>query len=151
MALEVGSIAPDFAQKNQHGAIVRLSDFKGQKIALYFYPKDNTPGCTAQACNLNDNLPTLQQAGYKVIGVSVDGEKSHQKFISKFGLQFDLLADEDHQIVEAYNVWVEKQMYGRSYMGTARTTFLIDEQGIIQRIISKVDTKNHAEQILSTL
>ncbi len=151
MALEVGSTAPDFAQKNQHGEVVRLSDFKGQKIALYFYPKDNTPGCTAQACNLNDNLPALQQAGYKVIGVSVDGEKSHQKFISKFGLQFDLLADEDHQIVEAYQVWVAKQMYGRSYMGTARTTFLINEQGIIERIISKVDTKNHAEQILSSL
>lgn len=151
MALEVGSTAPDFAQKNQHGAIVRLSDLRGQKIALYFYPKDNTPGCTAQACNLNDNLAVLQQAGYKVIGVSTDSTQSHQKFIRKFDLQFDLLADEDHQVVEAYQVWVAKQMYGRSYMGTARTTFLINEQGIIERIISKVDTKNHAEQILSSL
>lgn len=120
----------------------------GKKVVLYFYPKDNTPGCTAQACNLNENLPALQAKGFEIIGVSVDGEKAHQKFINKYDLKFTLLADEDHQMVESFGVWVEKSMYGRTYMGIARTTFVIDEQGIITDIISKVDTKNHTEQIL---
>lgn len=117
-------------------------------MVLYFYPKDDTPGCTAQACNLNENLPAMTAKGFEIIGVSVDGEKTHQKFIKKYDLKFTLLSDEDHQMVEAYGVWVEKSMYGKTYMGTARTTFLIDEHGIITDIISKVDTKNHTDQIL---
>jgi peroxiredoxin Q/BCP len=119
----------------------------GNKTVLYFYPKDNTPGCTAQACNLNENLDYLKSKGFKVIGVSVDSIKSHDKFITKFQLKFPLISDESHDIVEAFGVWVEKSMYGKSYMGIARTTFLIDEKGIITDIITKVDTKNHTEQI----
>jgi peroxiredoxin Q/BCP len=114
---------------------------------LYFYPKDNTPGCTAQACNLNENLDYLMSKGYKVIGASVDSTKSHDKFIAKFQLKFPLISDESHNIVEAFGVWVEKSMYGKSYMGIARTTFLIDEMGIIIDIITKVDTQNHTQQI----
>jgi peroxiredoxin Q/BCP len=148
MNLNIGEKAPLFEQKDQNGNIVKLSDFIGKKVVLYFYPKDNTPGCTAQACNLNENLSALNAKGFEIIGISVDGEKAHQKFIQKYDLKFTLLADEDHQMVEAYGVWVEKSMYGKSYMGTARTTFLIDEQGIITDIISKVDTKNHTAQIL---
>lgn len=115
---------------------------------LYFYPKDNTPGCTAQACNLRDNYETLLANGFAVLGVSVDSEKAHQNFIKKFELPFPLLADTDHQLVEKYGVWVEKSMYGRTYMGIARTTFVIDEQGNIAEIISKVNTKNHTTQLL---
>ncbi|MDI9862128.1 thioredoxin-dependent thiol peroxidase [Flectobacillus roseus] len=149
MSLTVGSVAPDFEQKNQDGELVKLSDFRGQKVVLYFYPKDSTPGCTAQACNLNDNLDALKAKGYVVLGVSVDSPKSHKKFIEKYGLGFTLISDEDHSVVEAYGVWVEKSMYGRSYMGTARTTFIIDENGVIQDIISKVDTKNHTSQVIT--
>jgi peroxiredoxin Q/BCP len=119
----------------------------GNKTVLYFYPKDNTPGCTAQACNLNENLDYLKSKGFKVIGVSVDSIKSHDKFITKFQLKFPLISDESHEIVKAFGVWVEKSMYGKSYMGIARTTLLIDEKGIITDIITKVDTKNHTEQI----
>ncbi len=149
MSLTVGSAAPDFEQKDQNGDLVKLSDYKGQKVVLYFYPKDSTPGCTAQACNLNDNLDALKAKGYVVLGVSVDSPKSHKKFIEKYGLGFTLISDEDHSVVEAYGVWVEKSMYGRTYMGTARTTFIIDENGIIQSIIGKVDTKNHTNQVIS--
>lgn len=149
MSLTVGSVAPDFEQKDQNGDLVKLSDYKGQKVVLYFYPKDSTPGCTAQACNLNDNLDALKTKGYVVLGVSVDSPKSHKKFIEKYGLGFTLISDEDHSVVEAYGVWVEKSMYGRTYMGTARTTFIIDENGIIQNIIGKVDTKNHTNQVIS--
>lgn len=149
MSLTVGSVAPDFEQKNQDGELVKLSDLRGQKVVLYFYPKDSTPGCTAQACNLNDNLDALKAKGYVVLGVSVDSPKSHKKFIEKYGLGFTLISDEDHSVVEAYDVWVEKSMYGRSYMGTARTTFIIDENGVIQDIISKVDTKNHTSQVIT--
>ncbi|MDI9864547.1 MULTISPECIES: thioredoxin-dependent thiol peroxidase [Bacteroidota] len=149
MSLTVGSVAPDFEQKDQNGDLVKLSDYKGQKVVLYFYPKDSTPGCTAQACNLNDNLDALKAKGYVVLGVSVDSPKSHKKFIEKYGLGFTLISDEDHSVVEAYGVWVEKSMYGRTYMGTARTTFIIDENGIIQNIIGKVDTKNHTNQVIS--
>jgi thioredoxin-dependent peroxiredoxin len=148
MNLKIGDKAPQFEQKDQNGNIVKLSDFAGKKVVLYFYPKDDTPGCTAQACNLNENLPAMKAKGFEIIGVSVDGEKAHQKFIKKYDLKFTLLSDEDHQMVESYGVWVEKSMYGKTYMGTARTTFIIDEQGIITDIISKVDTKNHTEQIL---
>jgi peroxiredoxin Q/BCP len=149
MALQIGDPAPEISAKDQSGNEVKLSDYKGKKVILYFYPKDDTPGCTAQACNLRDNYDALLEKGYVVLGVSVDDEKSHQKFIKKFDLPFPLLADTDHAIVEAYHVWVEKNMYGRTYMGTARTTFVIDENGVISEIIQKVDTKNHTDQILS--
>ena len=149
MGLQTGDTAPQFSSKDQDGKEVNLSDFKGKKVILYFYPKDDTPGCTAQACNLRDNYDALLDKGYQVLGVSVDDEKSHVKFIKKFDLPFPLLADTDHSIVEAYGVWVEKSMYGRTYMGTARTTFVIDENGIIEEVIEKVDTKNHTDQILS--
>lgn len=149
MALQTGDPAPEILAKDQSGNEVKLSDFKGKKVILYFYPKDDTPGCTAQACNLRDNYDSLLSKGYAVLGVSVDDEKSHQKFIKKFDLPFPLLADTDHAIVKAYDVWVEKNMYGRTYMGTARTTFVIDENGIVSEIIKKVDTKNHTDQILS--
>lgn len=149
MALQVGDAAPQFAAKDQDGKEVKLSDFEGKKVILYFYPKDDTPGCTAQACNLRDNYDAILNKGYVVLGVSVDSEKSHVKFIKKFDLPFPLLADTDHAIVEAYGVWVEKSMYGRTYMGTARTTFVIDDKGVIEEIIQKVDTKNHTDQILS--
>lgn len=148
MSLKVGDSAPDFSVNDQSGNPVKLSDFKGKKVVLYFYPKDNTPGCTAEACNLRDNYEALQKAGYVVLGVSTDSEKSHQKFIDKFELPFPLLADTEKEIHEKYGTWVEKSMYGRKYMGTARTTFLIDENGKIEEIIGKVKTKDHTAQIL---
>ena len=151
MVLQVGDIAPEFLSKDQDGKEVRLSDYKGKKVILYFYPKDDTPGCTTQACNLRDNYEALQSKGYQVLGVSVDNEKSHVKFIKKFNLPFPLLADTEHEIVEAYGVWVEKSMYGRTYMGTARTTFVINADGIIQEIFQKIDTANHTDQILSKI
>jgi peroxiredoxin Q/BCP len=147
--LQKGDKAPEFSGKDENGKTISLADFKGKKLVLYFYPKDDTSGCTAQACNLRDNLPALKNAGYEVVGVSVDDEKSHQKFITKFGLNFPLIADTDHQLVQAYDVWKEKSMYGRKYMGTVRTTFLIDENGIITDIIEKVKTDAHAAQILA--
>ncbi|WP_312186430.1 thioredoxin-dependent thiol peroxidase [Sphingobacterium sp.] len=145
--LEIGQKAPDFSAKNQNGETVHLYDFKGKKVILYFYPKDNTPGCTTEACNFRDNYQSLKKEGYEIIGVSVDGEASHKKFISKHELPFQLLVDEDKSLVEAYGVWVEKNMYGKKYMGTARTTFVIDADGIIQHIITKVDNKNASQQI----
>ncbi|WP_299820762.1 thioredoxin-dependent thiol peroxidase [uncultured Pontibacter sp.] len=148
MALNIGDKAPAFEGKDQHGNTVKLSDYLGKKVVLYFYPKDNTPGCTAQSCNLRDNYSELQQQGYEVIGVSIDGEKSHQNFISKYELPFTLLADTDKQIVEQFGVWQEKSMYGRKYMGTMRYTYIIDENGTIQDIITKVKTSDHAKQIL---
>ena len=148
MSLEVGNQAPSFEAKDQNGNIIKLADFKGRKVVLYFYPKDNTPGCTAQACNLRDNYEALQKAGYIVLGVSSDSEKSHQKFIEKQNLPFPLIADEDLKVHEAYGTYVEKSMYGRKYMGTARTTFIIDENGNLEEIIEKVNTKDHTNQIL---
>lgn len=148
MSLKVGDQAPDFEAKNQKDETVKLSDFRGKKVVLYFYPKDNTSGCTAQAFNLRDNYSNLQKAGYEVIGVSKDGVKSHQKFAEKQELPFTLIADEDTNINQAYGVWKEKSMYGKKYMGTARTTFLIDEDGKIEDIIEKVKTKEHTAQIL---
>ncbi|SEG17023.1 thioredoxin-dependent thiol peroxidase [Algoriphagus boritolerans] len=148
MSLEVGQLAPDFTAKIETGETIKLSDYKGKKVILYFYPKDATPGCTAQACNLRDNYEALQKAGYVVLGISSDAEKSHQKFIEKQSLPFSLIADTDLKVHEAYGTWVEKSMYGRKYMGTARTTFVIDEQGKIAEVIEKVDTKNHTAQIL---
>lgn len=147
MKLQIGSLAPTFSMNDSEGKLIDLNLLKGNKVVLYFYPKDDTPGCTAQACNLNENLSFLQAKGYIVIGVSVDDDKSHLKFKKKYNLNFSLLADTSHTLVEAYGVWVEKSMYGKTYMGTARTTFLVDEAGIITDIIEKVDTKNHTSQI----
>jgi peroxiredoxin Q/BCP len=149
MALQVNDLAPDFSGKDQNGAPISLSAFRGKKIVLYFYPKDDTPGCTKQACNLRDNNTTLQDAGYQVIGVSIDDEKAHTKFINKFELNFPLVADTDKSIVEAYGVWVEKSMYGKKYFGTARVTFVINEEGVITKIIDKVKVDDHAAQVLS--
>jgi peroxiredoxin Q/BCP len=148
MALTAGSKAPDLISKDQNGKTVSLSEFKGKKLVLYFYPKDQTPGCTAEACNLRDNYKALLKQGYEILGVSSDDERSHQKFIAKEKLPFRLLADVDKSVHEKYGTWVEKSMYGRKYMGTARVTFIINEKGIIEQIIDKVDTKNHADQIL---
>jgi len=150
MALKVGDKAPDFSTKDQDGNTVKLSALKGKKVILYFYPKDMTPGCTAEACNLRDNYKLLQKQGYEVLGVSTDDEKSHQKFIAKEKLPFRLLADTDKSLHEAYGTWVEKNMYGRKYMGTARVTFIINEQGILEEIIQKVNTADHTAQILNT-
>ncbi len=147
--LKVGAKAPAFKGKNQNGETISIADFKGKKLILFFYPKDNTPGCTAEACSLRDNYKLLQKNGFELVGVSVDDEKSHQKFITKYDLPFPLIADTDQKIVNAYGLWVEKSMYGRKYMGTARTTVIIDEAGKIAHIIEKVDTKDHANQILS--
>ena len=146
--LTAGSPAPSFSAKDQSGSTVTLANFRGKKVALYFYPKDDTPGCTAQACNLRDNIGSLTQHGIQVIGVSVDSEKSHKKFEEKFGLNFPLLADVDHAIVDAYGVWGEKQFMGKTHMGIHRVTYLIDEEGVIKDVISKVDTKDHATQVL---
>lgn len=148
MELKPGDKAPDFEVSDQDGNPVKLSDYKGKKVVLYFYPKDNTPGCTAEACNLRDNYSAFQKAGYEILGVSTDSEKSHKKFIEKQELPFRLLADTEKQIHEKYGTWVEKQMYGRKYMGTARVTFVIDEAGKIEKVIDKVKTKEHTSQIL---
>ena len=148
MKLKPGDKAPDFEVKDQNGVTVSLYDFKDKKVVLFFYPKDNTPGCTAEACNLRDNHKQLQDAGYEVLGISKDSEKSHQKFIDKFELPFTLLSDTEKEVHQKYGTWVEKSMYGRKYMGTARTTFIIDENGIIEEIIEKVKTKDHTAQIL---
>ncbi|MCX7743515.1 MAG: thioredoxin-dependent thiol peroxidase [Flavobacteriales bacterium] len=149
--LTEGAIAPNFTANDQHGNPVTLSSFKGKKVILYFYPKDDTPGCTAEACNLRDNYQMLTKQGFVVIGVSTDSEKSHQKFITKYELPFILIADTDKKVHELYGTWQEKSMYGRKYMGTARYTFVIDENGVIIKIFTKVDTKNHTQQILDSL
>ena len=148
MALNVGDDAPDFEVNDQDGQPVKLSDYKGKKVVLYFYPKDNTPGCTAEACNLRDHYSEFQDKGYEILGVSTDSEKSHKRFIEKQSLPFKLLADTEKQIHEKYGTWVEKSMYGKKYMGAARQTFIIDEEGKITDIIEKVKTKEHAAQIL---
>ncbi|EJX10667.1 peroxiredoxin bcp [gut metagenome] len=149
--IHVGDKAPDFLGVNEKGEEMHLSAYKGKKVILYFYPKDSTPGCTAQACNLRDNFSTLQNAGYEIIGVSVDSEKSHQRFIEKNNLPFTLIADTDKKLVTEFGVWGEKRLCGRVYMGTNRTTFLINEEGVVERIISpkEVKTKEHASQILN--
>jgi peroxiredoxin Q/BCP len=147
MKLSIGDKAPVISLNDSDGQLVDFNQLLGSKIILYFYPKDDTPGCTAQACNLNDNLDFLQKQGFKIIGVSVDSNEKHTKFKKKYQLNFSLLADENHKIVNDYGVWVEKSMYGKIYMGIARTTFVIDEKGIIINIIEKVDTKNHTSQI----
>ena len=148
--MNVGDKAPEILGINEKGEEIRLSDYKGKKIVLYFYPKDNTSGCTAEACSLRDGYSELRKAGYEIIGVSVDDAKSHQKFIEKNQLPFPLIADTDKKLVEQFGVWGEKSMYGRKYMGTFRTTFIINEEGIIERIFTpkEIKTKEHAQQIL---
>ncbi|MGB4415712.1 MAG: thioredoxin-dependent thiol peroxidase [Paludibacter sp.] len=150
MALQVGDKAPEILGINQDGIEIKLSDFAGKKVVLYFYPKDNTPGCTAQACSLRDGYDDLRKAGYEVIGVSADSVSSHQKFIAKQNLPFQLIADTEKKLSGQFGTWGEKSMYGRQYMGMFRTTFIINENGIIERIISpkEVNTKSHAQQIL---
>ncbi len=147
MKLKIGDLAPLFKMEDSDGQLIDSSDLKGSKVVLYFYPKDDTPGCTAQACNLNENLSYLKANGYVVIGVSADSNKAHAKFKLKYNLNFSLLSDPNHDLLNAYGVWVEKSMYGKSYMGIARATFIIDEKGYIFNIIEKVDTKNHTTQI----
>ena len=151
MALTVGDKAPEILGTDQNGNEIKLSSFNGKKLALYFYPKDSTSGCTAQACSLRDGYEQLRAAGYEVVGVSKDSAKSHQGFINKQSLPFNLIADTDTTLNQAFGVWQENSMYGRKYMGTARTTFIINEDGIIERIIDskEVNTKDHANQILN--
>ncbi|MFA5246159.1 MAG: thioredoxin-dependent thiol peroxidase [Pedobacter sp.] len=149
--LKEGQKAPDFIANDQNGNSISLSNFAGKDIILYFYPKDDTPGCTAEACSFRDNYQSLLQQGFVVLGVSTDDEKSHLKFISKHNLPFPLIADTDKKIVEAYGVWVEKNMYGKKYMGIARKTFIIGKDGNIRKIIDKVDTKNSSAQVLDLL
>lgn len=149
--LKEGDKAPFFKGLNQNGQEISSDDFKGKNLILYFYPKDNTSGCTAEACNLNENYNTLTQKGYEVIGVSPDSTTSHQKFIAKYNLAFNLIADTEKTILEAYGVWAEKSMYGRKYMGVLRTTFVINGEGIITKVITKVNTKAAAEQLLTAM
>ena len=146
--LTEGTKAPAFKGKDQNGKIVSLADYKGKKIVLYFYPEDDTPTCTVQACNLRDNFGLLKKNGFIVLGVSPDEEKKHKKFEAKYDLPFTLIADADHTIIDKYGVWGEKQMYGRTYMGLHRTTFLIDEKGVIRKIFLKPKSKQHTEEIL---
>jgi len=146
--LTEGSKAPAFKAKDQNGETVSLADYKGKKIVLYFYPEDDTPTCTVQACNLRDNFSLLKKEGFVVLGVSPDEPKKHKKFETKYDLPFTLVADPEHTIIDKYGVWGEKQLYGRHYMGLHRTTFLIDEKGIIRKIFLKPKSKQHTEEIL---
>jgi len=146
--LKVGDKAPDFSCKNQNGKIINLSDMIGKKIVLFFYPKANTPGCTAEACNLNDNYNRFKSEGYEIIGVSADSEKAQKNFSDKFSFEYSLLCDEDKKIISSYGAWGEKKMYGKIYMGILRKTIIIGEDGKISKIIDKVKTKKHASQIL---
>jgi peroxiredoxin Q/BCP len=148
--IKIGDKAPDFKGIDQNGKIIASKDLKGKKVILYFYPKDDTPGCTAESCNLRDNYQALLKIGYAVLGVSADNEKSHKKFADKYELPFPLIADTEKEILESYDAWGEKSMYGKKYMGIIRKTYVIDEKGNIERIFDKVDTKNHTEQILET-
>lgn len=147
--LVAGDKAPDFSAKDQSGNTVSLSDFKGKKVVLYFYPKDDTPGCTKEACNFRDNHALLKKKGYVVLGVSVDSERSHKKFIEKYELPFTLISDTEKEVVNAYGVWGKKKFMGREYMGTARVTFVIDEKGIIEKVIDKVETTDSTAQVLA--
>ena len=151
MHLKVGDKAPEFVGLDQNGKRIALSDYRGRKLILYFYPKDDTPGCTAESCNLRDNYKDLHNSGFEVVGVSADEQRKHQKFIKKYDLPFDLLADTEKETIEAYGVWGPKKFMGREYEGILRTTFVIDENGTIEKIIDKVKTKEHTEQILHGL
>ena len=149
--LKEGDKAPIFNGKNQNGESINLADLTGKKVILYSYPKDNTPGCTAEACNLNENFDDLTKKGFVVIGISPDSEASHQRFINKYDLQFNLITDPEKEILQQYNAWGEKKLYGKTYMGVLRKTFIINEEGIIEKIIEKVKTKDHTNQIYSEL
>ena len=146
--IKIGDKAPDFKGTDQDGEEIKLSDFKGKKLVLYFYPKDNTPGCTAEACDLRDNYHRFEAMGYKIIGVSKDNEKSHKSFIEKFSLPFPLISDKDAVILKDYGAWGRKKFMGKEYDGIIRKTFVIDENGVILDIIEKVDTKAHSVQII---
>ncbi|SHJ67528.1 thioredoxin-dependent thiol peroxidase [Pseudozobellia thermophila] len=146
--LKVGDRVPEFLSKDQDGTIIKLSDYKGQKLIVFFYPKANTPGCTAEACNLRDNFNALKAAGYELLGVSADSGKKQSNFKDKYDLPFPLLADEDHTVINAFGVWGPKKFMGKEYEGIIRTTFIIDEEGVVERVIDKVKTKDHAAQIL---
>lgn len=149
--VEEGKKAPAFKLKNQDGTAISLSELKGQKVVLYFYPKDDTPGCTKEACSFRDNLPRFNKINAKVLGVSTDSVESHKKFANKYKLPFDLLADENKEIVEKYGVWQEKNNYGKKYMGVVRTTFIIDEGGKIKKIFNKVKVDGHEEEVMEAL
>jgi len=150
MSLTEGMPAPPFEGVDQNGNSIRLQDLRGRKVILYFYPKDDTPGCTKEACNLRDNYAALQEAGYTIIGVSADTIESHKKFAEKYHLPFSLLADPEKKIISAYQAWGKKKLYGKEYEGTLRITYIIDENGIISRIIKNVKPEQHASQILGT-
>lgn len=153
MALSVGDKIPDILGKDQNGKEVKSSDFKGRKFILYFYPKDNTPGCTAEACNFRDNIYELKKEGYEIVGISIDDEQSHNKFIEKYELPFNLISDSEKKMVQEFGVWAEKTLAGKKYMGTLRTTFMINEDGIIHKIFTakEIKAKDHADQILEWL
>lgn len=148
ITLTEGKKAPAFSGKDQNGNTVSLADYKGKKVVIYFYPEDDTPTCTVQACNLRDNFELLQQHGFTILGISPDEVKKHKKFETKYDLPFSLVADPDHTIIDKYGVWGEKQLYGRNYLGLHRTTFLIDTKGIIRKIFFKPKSKQHAEEII---
>ncbi|MDA3909989.1 MAG: thioredoxin-dependent thiol peroxidase [Bacteroidales bacterium] len=150
-ALKAGDKAPDFQGKDQKGNLIKQSDFSGKKLILYFYPKDNTPGCTAEACDFRDNYEMWLSKGYAVVGVSADSEASHEKFAEKHELPFPLIADEDKSIIQAYGVWGEKNLYGKKSMGIKRTTFVIDEKGVITKVFKQVKSKTHTDQILEKI
>jgi peroxiredoxin Q/BCP len=149
--LKTGDKAPNFEGVNQNGDSIKLEDFSGKKLIFYFYPKDNTPGCTAESCDLNDNYDSWLEKGFEVVGVSPDSEKSHLKFIDKFGLKFNLIADTEKEVLQAYGAWGLKKLYGREYMGVLRKTFVIDENGVILEVFEKVKTKEHTNQIITAL
>ena len=150
ISLNIGDKAPDFVALNEFGQSISLSNFLGKKVILYFYPKDMTPGCTAESCNLGENYKLLQEKGFIVLGVSPDSSKSHQKFIDKYNLPFSLIADEDKAVIKAFGVWGPKKFMGKEYDGVHRTTFVIDEDGVIEKVFSKVKTKDHTNQILES-
>ena len=149
--LKEGDLAPAIEAVDQSGEMITLKEYRGKKIVLYFYPKDNTPGCTAESCDLRDNYSQFLEKGFEVIGVSADSEKSHQNFISKYNLPFRLISDVDKKVLQAYNAWGEKKLYGKTYMGVLRKTYIIDEKGYVEKIIEKVKTKEHSRQIFSEL
>ena len=146
-----GDKAPEFSGVNQDGKVLKLSDFKGKRLILYFYPKDNTPGCTAESCNLNENYDEFTKHGFEIVGVSPDEPGKHQKFIAKYNLAFNLIADTEKEILQAYGAWGEKKLYGKVYDGVLRSTFIISEEGVIEKIFKKVKTKDHTNQILTEL
>ncbi len=149
--LKAGEVAPEFELQSDSGDTVRLSDLRGKKVILYFYPKDDTPGCVTEACEFRDHMPDMEREGALILGISPDSLKSHQKFKSKYELPFTLLADPDHAVAESYGAWGEKKMYGKVYQGILRTTYLIDEQGKIEQVFERVKPKGHSQQVLSAL